>query len=308
MKLIIFIAFSFSVICLYSCKKNVITEENEGIASMDASSSSLTDRRSRLSYGDSIFYLKNEPGNYIIRPVRRPRIEGYFKAIPIGLIYDSLSGRINVTQSETGLRYKMYYLTTDGQRADSTQIVISGIDYADGIYDLGAGQNTASPVYAANSLLPLPCDDDDDDDDDDGCEFDERDLDDNGTNDIPGANSLGFRVNRTNAVINLYSTISSGALGLNPQNGSTGDFLFYYRLSDLSNRALQAITVRLYYYNTAADIPASLINELNERNTQNQQVNSFGGTLQPSPDQVTATQTVYSRPRRPPLIIIVGYE
>ena len=294
MKQVHSIFFSGILILLFGCKKEVGPEL--AAAANSSVASEITTLVSRLSYSDTVFYVKNEPGNYIIRPVRRPQVAGYFKAIPAGLVYDSIYGRINVTRSETGLRYKMYYLSPTGQKLDSTQFVISGIDYVDGIYDLSAGQDTAFPIYAANPGTPLPCDDDDDDDD--GCIFDERDLDGNGSNDIPGANSRGFRVNRRNAVIDLYATIAAGALGANPQNGAKDNFLFYYRLNDNSSEALQDITVRLYYYNTVANIPPALINELNARKAQDEQVNSLAGSPLLTSNEPVAAGSVYARDRK----------
>lgn len=305
------IFFCLLLLLHYSCNKETVVAEDEAVLA-DANTDNAVAQK-KLQYSDSVFYVRGTTVNYFINPVRKPRVAGYFKAIPLGLTYDSITGRVNINKSETGLRYEMYYINTAGKLIDSTQLIVSGIDYADGIYEFSKGQTTALPIYAANPSLPLPCDDDDDDDDDDNnadddddCEFDERDLDDDGTNDIPGANSLGFKVNRQTAVINLSATLTAGALGTNPQNGANEDFLFYYRLSDATNGALQQITVRLYYYNTKADIPDSLINELNARKAQARDVNNLQGGQGGIQAQAMAVSKVVSRPKRPPLIVLVA--
>ncbi len=290
-----------AISCLYSCQK----ELSEKPPKLDTTStnSSSSNGSNRLSYGDSIFYLKNQSGNYLVLPVSVPSGTGYFSANPLGLIIDSLTGRINVTQSETGLRYKIYCFTNTGQVLDSTKIVISGIDYADSIYRIQATANvydTAFPIYNAKANPPLPCSDDDDDgEDDDGCIFDETDLNDDGNDDIPGVIQEKLLVDNKKGTIDVEASYHAGVFGSNPVNGATKDFTFYYRINDASNRALNKITVRLYHFNTINDIPQWLIDELNRRKNLSTQVNS-------RPSNNSRVVSYEFGPKRPPIIIIVS--
>lgn len=278
-----------------------------------------------LTYSDSLFF-KQVGTPYSIDPVTKPAESGYFKAIPLGLSIDSLTGRININESEGGVRYKIFYISTDQETVlDSVKIVVSGIDYRDSIYNLSsAGLIFANPIYNADPALPLPCTDDDDDDDDDDedddndCEFDEKDTDDDGDDELPGVNNDGCKVDVDNGVIDLAGSFADGFLGSNPANGTTRDFEFFYRITDVSNRSLQAITVRFYYFNSRADIPASLLAELGNRDAQarevvlrnrdriiQQQLVTAPG-IAGSTDIMRIAREITSRPKRPPIIILTG--
>lgn len=257
----------------------------------------------RLSYGDSLFFLRYTGPDYIISPITRPSVNGYFKSNPEGLVLDSLSGSINVSQSVGGVKYKVYYMDNLHQRVDSVRLIISGIDYRDGIYELRStpvAYDTAFPVYNTRTDWLLPCgtqDLDGDgglDDDDNLCIFDETDLDDNGDDDINGVNQDKLLVDEKKGTIDLEASFHAGVFGSStPANGIIKDFTFYYRLNDASNRALNKITVRLFHYRYRADIPDWLLEEMGQRRAN--------------------TATVYSRPapvtakrQRPPIIIIVS--
>lgn len=294
-----------------ACQKEPVKEEENREAERGANNNRSSSVNSRLSYGDSIFYLKNQPGDYAILPVSTPSAPGYFKANPIGLALDSITGRINVTQSETGLRYKVYYLDSAGQRLDSVKLVISGIDYADGIYELQStpvAYDTAFPIYNARPELPLPCPSDDDDDDDDsdddddhGCIFDETDLNNDGNDDVPGVIQDKLLVDSKRGTLDLEASFHAGVFGSSsPANGVTKDFTFYYRLQDASNMALNKITVRMYHFKKRSDIPQWLLDELNNRGDLAASVNSR--------PMGTANRVAYveSKPIRPPIIIIVS--
>jgi hypothetical protein len=312
------------VLVLVSCKKDVLNEATDTANSVIQNFDEASNAR-RLSYADTIFYKPSSGSNFFIRPTSRPRIAGYYQSIPAGLMLDSATGRINVTRSQSGIRYKVcYFSLSTRMKVDSTKLIISGIDYTDGIYTLSVGQDTAFPIYNADPSAGLPCfDDDDDDEEDDGCDFDETDLDDDGDDEVGGVNAQKLLVSKSNGTIDLAASISAGLLGANPVNGSTGDYLFYYRLNDFTQRALQSITVRVYYYNTVADIPQGLLDTLQFRNTQLSAVNSFrySGEILPSNysmsiaagssglSELTSDQLyvrTYSRPKRPPVIIITA--
>lgn len=275
-----------------------------------------TTTKPRLSYGDSLFFMRNQPGSYLIMPVSRPDTPGYFKSAPSGLVLDSVTGRINISQSETGTRFKVYYLSPTRQVLDSVKLVISGIDYRDSIYEIASTENvydTAFPIYNARPELRLPCSDDDDDDDDSGCVFDETDIDGDGNDDIAGVIQDKLLVDKKKGTIDAEASFHAGVFGPgNPANGANRDFTFYYRLTDQSNRALNRITVRLYHFKKRSDIPQWLLNELNQRRQLAAMVNSrMAGVTAMATARTENTayyydyQTLY-RPKRPPLIIIVS--
>ncbi len=274
-----------------------------------------------LRYADTLFF--KQPGTtFSINPVSKPAEAGYFKAIPLGLVMDSLSGRININESEGGIRYKIYYISTDQQTVlDSVKLVVSGIDYRDSIYTLNAATALiANPIYNADPTQPLPCADDNDDEgnDDNDCEFDEKDTDDDGDDELPGVNNDGCKVDVDNGVIDLAASFADGFLGNNPVNGTTRDFEFFYRITDVSNRSLQAITVRFYYFESRAAIPASLLAELGNRDAQARDVllrNRDRFIQAPVVNSSLATgaagimrvaSDISSRPKRPPIIILTG--
>lgn len=312
----------FLTLLLIGCQKDIpaLIEQNEV-----NSQNSLSTSNVRLSYGDSLFFLKNTTSNYIIQPISKPTATGYFKAIPKGLSLDSISGKININQSERGIRFKVYYVSPNTTLLDSVKLVISGIDYRDAIYEIAATPNaydTAFPIYNAIPSLQLPCgdDDDDDDDDDNGCVFDETDLNNDGNDDIPGVIQDKLLVDIKKGTIDAEASLHAGVFGSsNPVNGKSVDFTFYYRLNDASNRALNKITVRLYHYKKRSDIPQALMDTLAERNNIATAVNSRGSNQlvtngmrrtidhnNSNTDFISYRLEYSFKPKRPPIIIIVS--
>lgn len=321
------IIFSIAMLIL-GCQKEGLNDPNTPlIPQID----STRDTNLRLSYGDTLFFLRNQIQDYIITPTNIPSQQGFFKAIPTGLNIDSISGRINVSQSEMGLRYKIYYMGIGGDALDSVKLVLSGIDYKDGIYEIAQTQNTydtAFPIYNARPELVLPCGDDDEDndgdldDDDNQCVFDETDLNDDGNDDISGVIQEKLLVDIKKGTIDLEASFHAGIFGSsNPANGISRDFTFYYRLQDASNRALNNITVRIYHYKTRRDIPQTLLDTLelrnqiafgvNQRNAvkKNSINGSPAGLSRPDNNpwgRVPYLSLYQYKPKRPPIIIIVS--
>ncbi|OYW18330.1 MAG: hypothetical protein B7Z54_06355 [Sphingobacteriales bacterium 12-47-4] len=268
----------------------------------------------RLSYGDTLFFPSNTTNNFLIDPVSKPAAPGYFKSIPEGLMMDTTNGSINISQSESGLRYKVYYVAMNGVRLDSVKLVLSGIDYQDSIYEIAQSPilyDTAFPVYNARPEVQLPCPDDDDDngngtDDDWGCVFDETDLNNDGNDDIPGVIQEKLLVDPKKGFIDVEASFRAGLFGSDPGNGLYKDLTIYYRLLDGSNKALNRITVRIYHFRTRADIPQELLEEIQTRRGLTNQINSRG-----RPGGFTAGANgrdffFEDRPKRPPMIIIVS--
>ena len=119
-----------------------------------------------LAYPDSIFYLK--PNTYIVKPLTS--LAGTYGAFPSGLHINTTNGNINVTLSETGLKYIVWFVPSGTSDTCKKFITISGVNYNDTVYVL-TNNPKASPIYDANTSIPLVCD---------GCEFDDGPDDDNG--------------------------------------------------------------------------------------------------------------------------------
>lgn len=290
--------FSFLLfVSITACRK-----ETETVNETNNSISSRQPQTGRFSYADTLFYNHQLTTDKFVPVISQPSGTVLFKSIPSGLAIDSLTGRINISKSESGIRYKVFAVNRQGRAIDSVKLVISGIDYADGIYNLDVtpvAYDTAFPVYNAKPSLALPCDDDDDDEDN-LCVFDETDLDGDGNDDISGVIQDKLLIDIKRGTIDLEASFRAGLFGSNPANGTKKDFVMYYRLNDASGRALQKINIRLYYYKRNTDIPQSLLNELSQRNNQSKSVNTR---------LISGTEfTAYEKPKRPPILIIVGQQ
>lgn len=233
----------------------------------------------KLSYGDSILYLKPTTGDYIVTPTeRRP---GIYSGFPEGIEIDDTTGAINVSNSETGLRYKITHTAPDGKET-TTMVVLSGITFKDHLYYLSAGDSIANPIYNSDATRPLPLI---------GSSFDDGNL----------ANLGGCSVKTDNGKINLAETIRNGVFGFPPRNDAQETFEIRYRLNDASGKTQNKLKVLLYWYNTIADIPQYVWDILNERT--NQGVFLRGGS------STTTNNLVVTDARakpRPPCIIIIA--
>lgn len=229
-----------------------------------------------LSYGDSILYLKNQSTDYIVYPSEQ-RTGQYF-GFPDGIEIDQATGAINVSKSESGLRYRITYISPGGDSL-TTMVVISGINFADKFYHLSQGDSVALPIYNANvdRILPL-----------NGSNFDE------GNN----ANSGGCSVKTVNGQINLAQTVRNGVFGTIPQNDAKQEFDIYYRLNDGSKKALNKIRVKVYYYDTMNDVAPDLLQTLKDRGDE-------GVFLRLASSARNSATTKLARPR-PPCVIIIA--
>jgi hypothetical protein len=82
---------------------------------------------SELSYGDSVFYLKNQADDYIVLPSQQ-RSGAYF-GFPEGVEIDGNTGAINISKSETGLKYKISFIPYGTRDTLYNNIIISGINF-----------------------------------------------------------------------------------------------------------------------------------------------------------------------------------
>ena len=253
---------------LFSCKKDSMTST----------------QAYQLSYGDSILYLRSQPSDYIVYPIEQKT--GQYFGFPDGIDVDQASGAINVSKSETGLRYRITYVSPQGDTS-KTMIVISGINFLDKFHHLSQGDSIALPIYNASidRIVPL-----------NGSTFDD------GNN----ANSGGCSVKTINGQINLAQTVRNGVFGATPQNNANQEFDIYYRLNDNSNKALNKIRVKMYYYSTMNDVAPDLLQTLQDRSNDGV---FLGATYQPIPNASSTMRTLGTRKTakpRPPCVIIIA--
>jgi len=238
----------------------------------------------QLSYGDSVLYLKTQASDYIVYPTEQ-RAGQYF-GFPDGVEIDQTSGAINVSRSETGLRYRITYVSPQGDTSAS-MIVISGINFLDKFHHLSQGDSIALPVYNASVDKALPVS---------GSTFDEGNA----------ANSGGCSVKTINGQINLAQTVRNGVFGATPQNNANQEFDIYYRLNDNSNKALNKIRVKVYYYNSMNDVAPDLLQTLQDR--ANDGV-FLGTSYQPLPSNSSTMRMLATKKTakpRPPCVIIIA--
>lgn len=259
------VALLFLSAVLLSCTKN-----SEGPADQDTGPY-------QLSYGDSILYMKPSAGDYIVSPLKHRN--GVYSGFPEGIDIDPASGAINVTQSETGLRYRITHTAPDGTKTE-TKIVLSGITFLDQFYYLAAGDSIALPVYnsSISRTLPLP-----------GSSFDEGNI----------CNNAGCVVSTTNGTINLAQTVRNGVFGTVPRNDRRETFEIRYKINDASGKTENKLKVLLYWYNTLADVPADVWQTLNERTADGVFIRGNGAS---SVEGISAA----AKPR-PPCVIIVDH-
>jgi hypothetical protein len=233
-------------------------------------------------YGDSIIYVEPTNGSdYIVFPVNAPGA-GKFFSWPVGMTIDSTTGAINLSKSETGLKYMIGYVKNGTTDTCLSTLIVGGASYADSIYVLANGANTAIPYFEADPYLTNTCASGN------GCAFD--------INNTAAASKV--IVNKQTGVIDLTKTLNGsllglgGAFGLLPTNGSSVTTTIYYKVNDASNLAVQHIDVQLVYYDTKAALqsgnPGLLSGVVNKLN------NLLAGHL-----------ISYRANPRPPLIVIV---
>jgi hypothetical protein len=230
-----------------------------------------------LSYGDSIFYL-SATGNNIKTPLPINRAGKYF-GFPKGIELDSITGKIDLNESEMGLRYRIMFVPDGTRDTISTKVVLAGINFYDGIYRLSQGDSIAMPIYNAKAVPFIP-----------GQfgtglnnSFDEGN----------GCNSQGCAVSLTNGRINLAKSLRDGAIASN--HDSQKEFTYFYKMDDASGRALNKLKIKLYYYANRAAIPQYLWDILN--------IDHAGTILKEAQGRGSDMQRI-AKPR-PPCVIII---
>jgi hypothetical protein len=201
---------------------------------------------SAINYGDSVFFLSNQPNDVIAQPLRPGN--GSYSSFPDGLDIDAATGYINVSKSETGLKYRVSFVPASGGDSISTIILISGINFLDGFYYLNTADSIARPVYNAVQSNQIPGLNK-------GSIFDESSK----------CNSNGCKVNETDGEINLAQTVRNGVFGATPTNNDRHEFDLDYRINDKSQKAFNTIRIKLYYFETINDVTQEVYDIISSR-------------------------------------------
>jgi hypothetical protein len=226
-------------------------------------------------YGDSIIYLQPTGNNdYIISPLNGAALgKGIYYSWPAGLVMDSSSGDIDVSRSETGLRYIIGFVKQGSADTCLSNLIVAGVTYIDSIYVLSENDTLALPYFNGSASLASLCDSSDDSDypgggggkgdGDNKCSFDGSDK----SGKSAQANKNNVKVRTISGVINLKATLNDGAFGPNPVNGASITVPIYYNLNDQSKKATQVINVQLIYYDSRSDIPLATANAIETNRT-----------------------------------------
>jgi hypothetical protein len=230
----------------------------------------------KLSYGDSIFYLKDQPNDFIVTPVEAKA--GTFTSFPDGLQLDASSGAINVSKSDAGMKYRVTWKSGSGDSSNAF-VVISGINFPDKFYRLDRSDSVAFPVYNGDPVKILPT----------GSSFDDDRV----------ANTGGCAMRTNNGQINLTESIRNGLFGNTPQNNSKKDFDVKYRLNDQSGKASNSIKIQLYYFTSTSDVPADL---------QQTMLDHQAMTFQPNNQPISSVPLRAAAKPRPPCIVVIAHQ
>ena len=269
-----------------------VSHENEEDKNLGNTDASITNQCDLIAYPDTLYYF-DEDQDVRIKPLRE--YEGDYGAIPEGLEIDHNTGEIRINKSESGLRYKVYFVPEDTQDTCFTYLTVSGIDYMSNIYILNEDDSLAVPIYNGSRFMEVPGDDDHEFDD--GPDDDDND----GTLDEPPTGSevipQGVALNKKSGKIRLDKTVNNGVFGAAPLSGSQKKFRIYYRLNDNSKKSLNKIDVQFHYYETLDEVPAELRKQVEDLREYYANFRTTGNNQ--------SIVRLLAKPR-PPDIIIVG--
>jgi len=265
------VAFSVLAVLLIACHKSKDEPEPEVVPFPQ---NPVMNCPYSPDYGDTLICIPNGNGpDYIISPVNNPGTGKYF-SWPIGLKIDRFTGAINVTQSESGMRYLIGFVKQGTTDTCISQIVIAGMSYIDSVHVLSQGQTSTSPYTDADANLFSACATG-------NCQID-----------LNGKlTSMKIAINKTTGEIDLQKTLDQGAFGPNPVNGDYIEATMLYKVDNGCSNSVKRINLKFMYFNNKSQIDAALISEVLAK-----QASVRGGNI----------IDTYLKPR-PPLIIITRY-
>ena len=233
-------------------------------------------------YGDTLIYPQPVAGqDDILLPANAPG-PGKYLSWPAGLVIDHTTGAIDLTTSQTGLKYAIGFVAAGGTDTCLSTLILGGAAYYDSLYVVANGGTRATPYYDADPAAGNPCSNGNGNGN--GCKFD-----------VTGsAAAQNVAVNNSSGEIDLQKTLNGnaktgGVFGVNPVDGQSVNTTISYQLKKGSNNAIQQIQVQFVYYSSLSVVPASLQLTVNTR--LNNVLNGFMISTSGNP--------------RPPLIIIV---
>jgi hypothetical protein len=232
-------------------------------------------------YGDTVIYPQpTTGGDYILKPVNDPGAGTYF-GWPGGLAISATTGAIDITQSETGMRFAVGFVRAGSTDTCIQYVTLGGASYIDSVYVVTSGGVKASPYFDGNPSAIGNCGSGNGNGS--GCKFD-----------VTGsAGALRVKVNNSSGEIDLKNTLDGnnsegGVFGLSPFNGQTVMVPMYYQVKKGSNNAMQLISLQFVYYDSQASLNAALLLTVDTRSS-----NLYGGAL-----------LGVARAPRPPLVIV----
>jgi hypothetical protein len=267
----------------YSCKKS----SDPGVTGTVPPPGNTT----AAIYGDSIYYLRPQAGDLVVSPLHPSA--GQYIGFPDGMQVDGNTGEINVSKSETGLRYRVSFIAKGSTDTVSQIVIISGVNFLDGFYNLAKGDSIAHPIYngwVSNAIPGL----------NNGSVFDE------GSN----CNKQGCTIDLGDGQINLAQTVRNGVFGTIPSSNSRQEFLMSYRINDKSQETLNSIDIKIYYFDTMNDVSQEVFDIISSRQGTilGSTSNPLSGWQQRTANGITVTGLGAVRPAkpRPPCIFIIG--
>lgn len=240
-----------------------------------------------LSYGDSVIYARNSAGDHIVTPATP--MTGNYEGFPDGIELDEKTGAINVSKSETGLRYRITFTPEGSSKTYTTVVLLAGINYLDAFYFLSKNDTVSRAVYNGDLSKTVP-------------------VSANTVFDVDlGCNKEGIAVSTKDGNINLMQTIRNGFFGKYPDNDSRAEFELKYKIDDKSQQANQSVKIKLYYYNTLADVPQKYWDLLKEREGTILWANNTYNPANELISGIAGVDGIAGRARpRPPCIFIIG--
>lgn len=160
---------------------------------------------------------------------------GHYHSCPC-LAINKLTGEIKSQYSTSGIYYPVWF--SKGQDSILTYVLISGIRYRAGNYNLQAGEKFAKPYYNDDINLSVPA----------GSEFDTP---------PPGIAPLkdqGVMIHPSTGIIDLEKTLSN-IFGPGAKDGDFRSFRLYYKLNDISKFALNFTDIAIYYPSSGTSSP-----------------------------------------------------
>jgi hypothetical protein len=290
--------FAVTVVLLSGCSKSLTHTGADLSTSSSPEPSSIftSDPALSPSYGDSILFVQGSGRSaYLFKPVNVLQ-NGVFVSWPKGLTIDPVTGEIDVLRSEPGARYNVGFVSKATGDTAYRQVILAGITYPDGIYDISSSHTNLQPYFNADASAPGAA----------SSVFDEQGI----------AGGQNLVVNTQTGAIDLKASVEQGLFGSQPRNGDSREIPVYYRLNDQSHMTLLKTTITVYYYNTFSDVPQEMIESCRFSRSAFQQtshreqtaVTSSNPTPQttsknPPPTKSTPPPPV---PPRPPQVIIVN--